>query len=106
MKELRNKYDQIVERLTGSLQGVTEGLMMREPALKYRDKVFAFYFQDKNAMTFKLGKNYHIESHGITDYEFLSPFKNKPPMSGWYVVPDQYADLWEELSRLALETMR
>jgi hypothetical protein len=92
--------------LTGSHQGVTEGVMMREPALKYRGKVFAFYYQDKNAMTFKLGKNYHIESHGITDYEFLSPFKNKPPMTAWYVIPAQHAGKWEELSRLALEAMR
>ena len=78
--------------------------MMREPALKCNGKVFAFYYQDKNAMCFKLGKEYPIEKHGVQAFSHLSPFKHKPPMMAWYIVGAQQH--WSDLMQVALEHMR
>ena len=99
-------YEDLFDQLIADNHDVEPGVMMREPAMKCKGKVFTFYYADSNAMCFKLGKGYEIEGHGITDYEFLSPFKNKPPMYAWFMVGDQHQSLWEELAHVALEAMR
>ncbi len=99
-------YERLFDQLIEENSDVDPGVMMREPALKCKGKVILFYYADANAMCFKLGKEYAIEGHGITDYEFLSPFKNKPPMYAWFMVGDQDQSLWEELAHVALEAMR
>lgn len=97
-------FETIVEEFTNTNTDVMPGKMMSSPALKYKGKVFAFFWN--NQMTFKLGKGRDLEAEfGISDYEFLSPFKNKPPMNGWYVVPSQYADQWSALTQEALFLM-
>jgi hypothetical protein len=104
--EEKRIYENLFDQLIAENSDVGPGVMMREPALKCKGKVFAFYYADQNAMCFKLGKEYGIESHGISDYEFLSPFKKKPPMYAWYMVGDQHQAAWEELAYVALEAMR
>ena len=99
-------YEDLFDQLIAGNSDVEPGVMMREPALKCKGKVILFYYANAKAMCFKLGKEYAIESHGITDYEFLSPFKNKPPMYAWYMVGDHHKSLWEELAHIALDAMR
>lgn len=84
---------------------VTEGFMMREPALKARNSVFCFYWADRETMGFKLGKGFDIEGEGVTEYEHLNPFKNKPPMYAWYMVPANQSDFWPVLAGIALQKM-
>lgn len=60
----------------------------------------------KNLIVFKLGKGYEIEKHGITEYDFLNPFKIKGPMTAWFEVDYKYHDKWEELARAALDVMQ
>lgn len=82
----------------------TLGKMMSSPGVKYRNKVFAFLWDDK--MGFKLGREYDIDQHGLYSWEHLSPFKTKPPLYAWYIVGPEDLDKWEELSFLALSKIK
>lgn len=79
---------------------VEGGKMMSADAIQFKKKVFAFIHEEK--MTFKLGKGFDLNPYGITDYAFLSPFKNKPPMKAWFVVSSDYQDQWPVLAERAL----
>lgn len=98
------KFKSVCESLCGAETGVSEGPMMSSPGLKFKNKVFAFYYNDE--MVFRLGKGYHIEQHGISEFTHLSPFKNKPPMAGWFCIDEKYSQVWETLAYEALEVMR
>ena len=104
--EEKDIYEDLFDQLISDNRDVEPGVMMREPAMKCNGKVFAFYYTSEKAMCFKLGKDYAIEGHGITDFTFLSPFKNKPPMYAWYIIGDHHQTLWEELAHVALEAIR
>ncbi len=104
--EEKEVYEDLFDQLIADNSDVNPGVMMREPALKCKGKVFAFYYAQAKAMCFKLGKEYVIENHGIHDYDFLSPFKKKPPMYAWFIVGDRHQPVWEELAYVALEAMR
>ena len=99
-------YEDLFDQMIEEEEDVQPGVMMREPALTRNKKVFAFYYADKKCMCFKLGKGFLIEEYGVNEYEFLSPFKNKPPMLGWFMVSEQYVDVWPELTEVALDLMR
>lgn len=81
--------------------GVCEGKMMHSTALKYNNKVFAFYH--KNHMGFRLGPAFNPEKFGILNAKPLSPFKTKPPLKGWYMINDIESNLWKDLAYMALE---
>ncbi len=81
--------------------GVAPGKMMSAPAMKYRGKVFAFFYKEE--MTFKLGKDFDADAYGISNWTYLSPFKNKPPMKAWITVSATQSNLWEALTQKALD---
>ncbi len=83
---------------------ISLGKMMTASGLKWKTKVFAFFYED--AMTFKLGKDYAIEDHEIADFAFLSPFKTKPPMKAWYIISAKYMDKWESLTNIAYRKIK
>ena len=57
-------------------------------------------------MGFKLGKGRDLATEfGIADFGFLSPFKNKPPMTAWYMVGADYQAQWEAMTLAALGLM-
>ena len=81
--------------------GVGIGKMMSAPALQYQGKVFAFYKNE--SMTFKLDPATDLNSvYGIERFELLSPFKNKSPLKGWFVISENYSSLWSQLAEEAL----
>ncbi len=89
--------------MEATYKGVTAGNMMRSPAITYRSKVFAFFHE--NEMGFKLD---HKAGDFIEKYpnsRFLNPFKNKPPMKGWLVVPGEYHNDWASLTLAAYQNM-
>jgi len=97
-------FNNILEQLQSEDQHVSLGNMMRSPAIRYQSKVFAFYYQEQ--MVFKLD---HAAPAGLTEYpgsEFLNPFKNKPPMKGWLVVPSTYQQNWPKLAQEAYLNIR
>lgn len=103
MTETQALYGYIQDKLC-KIEGVAVGKMMSAPAVKYKGKVFAFFHEEQ--MTFKLGKDFIPEEAGLRGCRFLSPFKHKPPMRAWIIVPEGEKDRWEELACLALEKIR
>lgn len=101
MTEAQALYESIADQLVSSHLDITHGKMMTAPGLKYRNKVFAFFYEGE--MTFKLGKGFEPGDYGLHEVRFLSPFKNKPPMKAWIIVSDLDHDKWAELAELALE---
>jgi len=100
MDILEKEFEVIVQELTQMFDGVTRGKMMHSPGIKSNNKVFAFYHQQ--AMTFKLGKRTDSYLLQYPESTYLSPFKSKPPMKGWLVVPAKYAQAWKALAKEAL----
>jgi hypothetical protein len=98
-----DRFQSIVFSMIRKNDLVKEGKMMSSPGITYKDKVFAFFY--RNQMVFRLGKTYNPTAHGILEYSLLSPFKNKPPLSGWFVIPFHYRDRWEELCEQSLTLM-
>lgn len=78
--------------------------MMSSPGIVRNKKVFAFFWNDD--MVFRLGKGYDPATLKVKTWRFLNPFKDKPPMTGWFVVPPSEISRWEKLARAALEAMR
>ncbi|MCB0608068.1 MAG: hypothetical protein H6562_13550 [Lewinellaceae bacterium] len=97
-------FNRIAAQFTGSTPGVTLGKMMSSPGLKYSDKVFAFYH--KETMGFRLGKQFDPEKFGLKTAHLLNPFKNKPPIQGWFIVEAAESEFWEPLAEMALEFTR
>ncbi len=97
-------FDDIVKIMTMENEYVEPGKMMSCEGIRYKGKVFAFYYNDK--MIFRLGKNYDISKHGIEEFEYLNPFKNKPPMKGWYEIEVKYSDKWLELAGVSMNVMK
>lgn len=96
-------FEGILSEMSASRSQVAEGKMMSAKAIQYKGKVFAFFHEGK--MTFKLGKNFDIRSMGVDEYDFLSPFKNKPPMTAWFIVAEKYGEKWFELANKSLDIM-
>ena len=103
MTEAQAYFEHLVARFTQEV-GIAEGKMMSSPALKCKGKVFAFFHNE--SMTFKLGKDYRPEEEGIGQWNYLSPFKNKPPMKAWFSLPYAEKEHWERLARQAKENMK
>jgi hypothetical protein len=101
MSETETIFRVIADELIAAHDAVTLGRMMSSPAITRNNKVFAFYHAD--AMVFKLGEDFEPKSAGISSYELLSPFKNKPPMRAWFRIPDQ--SKWTMLAEEALNRM-
>ena len=97
-------YFQIAEDLAAENPDVTLGKMMSSPGILYKSKNFAFFHCDE--MTFKLGKDFDIESTGVKDWQFLQPFKNKGPMKAWYQIPHSESGHWDALAKLALQFIK
>ena len=94
----------IAEKLAAESPSVTTGKMMSSPGIRYKNKVFAFFY--KAGMVFRLGRDFDPKAVGIHDYRLLSPFKTKPPLVDWFEISSAHMQQWEELARLALQRMR
>ncbi len=103
MSEAAILFHEIATR-HAALADVAIGKMMTSPGIRYQTKNYAFYHEER--MCFKLGKNYDIEIHGITEWSYLSPFKTKPAMTAWYYVSYIHADTWKPLAIIALDKMK
>ncbi|NAY91616.1 hypothetical protein GTQ34_06780 [Muricauda sp. JGD-17] len=83
---------------------VTEGKMMRSPAIKYNGSVFAFLSR-QHKMVFKLGKDYPDEVLGVPRSPF-NPFKTKKPLAGWYELGFGHQEKWGAFAAKALEKIK
>ena len=104
MEKEESLYQVIGNKLIKKHDGIVHGKMMSSPGLKYKNKVFAFYYNQE--MTFRLGKGFDLNTLGINKYSLLSPFKNKPPLAAWFNIPYEYQHQWEELAEIALNKLK
>jgi hypothetical protein len=98
-------FEKIAAKLTVERRDVAPGKMMSSPGIRYKNKVFAFYHQRDKEMLFRLGKAFEPEKFKIKKFSLLNPFKNKPPMAGWFQLPFTENRKWKKLARHALEVM-
>lgn len=89
-------FYEIADQMISEYPQVAMGVMMRSPAITFRSKVFAFYYN--KAMIFKLDGATESYLEKYTGSSYLSPFKNKPPMKGWLVVPSEFNQAWKLLA--------
>lgn len=99
----KNLFESIGEEMIARYPDVEWGKMMSSPALTYQNKVFAFFYRD--IMVFRLGKGFEPTKFGVKDFRFLNPFKDRPPMKGWFEIPQSEDDHWASLSEEALSSM-
>ena len=97
-------FNDLTNKLSSKYENVEPGKMMSSPGITYKSKVFAFFYNDK--MVFRLGRNFNIEKAAVSEYELLSPFKNKPPMADWFVISATDQQKWELLAEAALTEIK
>ena len=103
MTEAEKCFLEIYERFPKSNPGAVQGKMMSSDALKVRDKVFCFFYEQKDAMCFKLGKDADPERPELATASLLNPFKSKGPLKGWFVVPFTEKAVYQALTEEAFE---
>ncbi len=81
------------------------GKMMSAPAVTRKGKVFAFYSSKGAAIGigFRVGRNLDPDTLGLNAWQYLSPFKTKPPMKDWVIVTDEPADKLRELAQISYD---
>ena len=99
-----NRFFEIASILSGEDKNIITGNMMSSPGIKYKNKVIAFYH--RNEMIFRVGKEADLVKLGIRKPKFLSPFKSKPPMTGWICLGYGERSNWEKICRFALAVMK
>jgi hypothetical protein len=102
MEKERELFDAVAKKLLRH-KGVRLGRMMSAPGITFNGKVFAFYW--KKEMIFRLGKDFDADAFGLKEWHLLNPFKERPPMAGWFCVPYSQSRHWEQLAKRALATL-
>ena len=98
------KFYRIFDLLSKKGPDISIGKMMSSPGIKYKSKVIAFYHNDE--MIFRIGKKIDLTKYGIKNPKYLSPFKSKPPITGWICLSYSDEKRWEEFTEIALDVMR
>ncbi|WP_421725364.1 hypothetical protein [Bauldia sp.] len=98
----------LAESLVETEDGVARGKMMSSDAVTFGGKVFAFFTTKGRfaGLGVRLGRDLDVFSLKLTDWEYLAPFKSKPPMMDWILIGPADRDRWPEMARLALDLMR
>ncbi len=101
---LKGRWSELCARQIALRPDVARGRMMSADALTHAGKVFVFFSTrgGRTGLGLRLGRDYPVESLGLTDWQHLAPFKTKPPLKDWIVAGAGDADRWNELAELAL----
>jgi len=97
------KYYQILKLLSKSEKKVGLGKMMSAPGIVYENRVFAFYWREQ--MGLRAGREFDPSTLKIKKWENLNPYKNKPPMVDWFILPFEESAHWGKLAKVALKRM-
>lgn len=92
-----------ISRKLCQLPDVNMGKMMSTEDIQFKGKNFAFLYRD--SMVFRLGREFESSSEGMHRYEQFNPFKNKPALKDWFVIPVEHKNQWSLLAKIALEQM-
>lgn len=97
----KDEFERIAKNMCDKYDVCSKGNMMRSPAIKWGKSVIAFYHNE--TMTFKFGSETEYFKHKYPGSDYLSPFKNKPPMKSWLGIPDTYLDDWAGLMQKCVQ---
>lgn len=101
-------WQRLADDLVAGESGVEHGKMMSSDAVTYGGKVFAFYTTRGRfgGLGLRIGRDADIAGLKLRGWEYLAPFKSKPPMKDWILVGAQDRERWPELARLGLKAMK
>ena len=103
-----SRWQRLSDDLIASEDGVERGRMMSSDAVTFGGKVFAFFTTKGRfaGLGVRLGRETDVFSLKLSEWEYLAPFKTKPPMMDWILIGASDRDRWPELARLGLDIMR
>lgn len=104
MSKEKPDFDRIAAAMIARHADVHPGRLMSSPGLTCHGKVFAFQYKD--GMGFRLGPTVTQKDVGVPTAIPLNPFKTKPPLKGWFVVPEADCAAWPGLADRALDFTR
>jgi hypothetical protein len=101
-------WRKLADRLIAGEAAVERGRMMSSDAVTFNGKVFAFYTASGRfaGLDVRPGKDVDVFSLQLKDWEYLAPFKSKPPMMDWILIGAKDRARWSEMAHLALDIMR
>ena len=98
----------LAAELVAREKGVSHGKMMSSDAVTFGGRVFAFHTGKGRfeGLGIRLGRTFDVDALALSSWEYLAPFKSKPPMKDWILVGPAERKRWPELARLALKQMK
>lgn len=95
-------------RLLDAHGDVVPDKMMSADALTHGGKVFTFFSTKGGGIGLgcRLGRDYPFDTLPTQNWQFLAPFKTKPPMKDWIVCTMDAAEHWDFLADEALRLAR
>ncbi len=107
-EDLKVKWQELAGGFVAIDSDIAPGKMMSADALTYKGKVFAFFSTKggREGLGCRLGRDMNVETLGLQDWQYLAPFKTKPPMKDWIVAGQQDLSLWPKLLELSLNLAR
>ena len=102
------RWQRLADDLVANQAGVERGRMMSSDAVTFGGKVFAFYTTKGRfaGLGVRLGREVDVFSLKLAEWEYLAPFKTKPPMMDWILIGSGDRDRWPEMAGLGLDIMR
>ena len=102
------RWQRLADDLVANQAGVERGRMMSSDAVTFGGKVFAFYTTKGRfaGLGVRLGREVGVFSLKLAEWEYLAPFKTKPPMMDWILIGSGDRDRWPEMAGLGLDIMR
>jgi hypothetical protein len=91
-----------VDDLAGELAaaGAMKGMIFGHHGLKTAARKM-FCFEHGTSLVFKLTGSAYDAAMALPGASVFAPMPERPPMTGWVVVPEKHADRWPELARTA-----
>lgn len=96
------------DQVLSAHRDVDQGRMMSADALTYKGSVFAFFSTKggREGLGCRVGRETDLGQFNLTDWQYLAPFKSKPPMKDWIVIGPGNLELWNVLAEHCLNTFR
>jgi hypothetical protein len=98
MSRAREEVDDLAGELAAL--GAIKGMIFGHYGLKTAQRKM-FCFEHGESMVFKLTGPAYDAAMSLTGTSVFAPMAERPPMTGWVVVPEKHADRWPELARTA-----
>lgn len=106
-QETQQVWERLKLQLLASHSGIELGKMMAADALTVFGKVFAFHSTKggRPGLGCRIGRDADPGAFGVKDWQYLAPFKTKPPMRDWIVVGISDHEKWPEIAEFCFRKL-